>query len=219
MSTISILIDESGDLGTNFQNNATKPYFIIGALVCRNQKSYKHISKSVERTIKNKLSRNKSSKNDSEIKGWKTSLAIKKYFYNLCNKIDDWELYFYALDKTKFTEYLDNPNNKIRIYNLLAKELIEEISFNKNESSINVYLDKHKSTEEEKKFNQCIEAFLSTSLSLNTNLNYYHIDSRANKGIQAIDLFCTGIYEKLNNNKPEWYKVFQDQIKFEGIKR
>lgn len=61
MNGMSIFIDESGDLGFNFDKKGTKPFFVIGALVCNNVNAYKGIQRAVERTLKNKL-RKKSKK-------------------------------------------------------------------------------------------------------------------------------------------------------------
>ena len=52
-------------------------------------------------------------------------------------------------------------------------------------------------------------------LPLNIPLNIYHERSHENAGLQAVDLFCWGIFRKYENNDMEWYKVYGDKVGFE----
>ena len=54
---LSIYLDESGDLGFNFENNGTPRYFIITVLVCGDKFSMSQFKSAVRRTLKNKLKR------------------------------------------------------------------------------------------------------------------------------------------------------------------
>jgi hypothetical protein len=54
-----IYLDESGDLGFEFQNKNPSSHFIITLLVCENQESAKIIKKAVEKTLKNKINAKK----------------------------------------------------------------------------------------------------------------------------------------------------------------
>lgn len=225
MSTLSIFIDESGDLGCNFENQNTTRYFIIGALVCKNIDSYKHIQKSVERTIKNKINYKKNQKKNKtlELKSFDTPLHIKKYFLKQCLKNNDWDLYFCIFDKVDYVKNfgsLKSSTDKKNVYNLIADALVKNINYSTNE--INLYLDKHKSAEDEKNFNEIVEASLKDKIIANCSEGNYkikcrHVDSRLNKGIQAIDYFCGGVYSKNNNKKlnSTWYNLFSEKIIFE----
>ena len=81
MSGTSIFIDETGDLGFDFQKIRTQPFFIIGALVCKDTVASRNIQKAVDRTLKNKLNRKPKNKRIvEELKGGRTDFNIKKYF-------------------------------------------------------------------------------------------------------------------------------------------
>lgn len=157
MNGVSIFIDESGDLGFNFENRRTKQFFVIGALTCNNAEAYKGVQKAIERTLKNKSNRKSKNKGKiGELKGYKTNFNVKKYFYEKCKHTKNWDLYFYVLDKKYINNFLKSKEGKGRLYNLLAKELMDKINFNLHDQLVNLYLDKHKSRKEEKIFNQYI---------------------------------------------------------------
>ena len=56
---------------------------------------------------------------------------------------------------------------------------------------------------------------MDTILPLNVPFNISHIRSHESYGIQAVDLFCWGIYRKYVHHDEEWYDVFQDKIVYE----
>lgn len=77
-----IFLDESGDLGFDFNKPMTSRKFVITLLVCDGKGVIDSLRKAVRRTLKNKLNRNKSGNRVAqELKGAKTTLAIKKYFF------------------------------------------------------------------------------------------------------------------------------------------
>jgi hypothetical protein len=56
---------------------------------------------------------------------------------------------------------------------------------------------------------------LEALLPLNIPLNIYHERAHENAGLQAVDLFCWGIYKKCEMEDAEWYDIFREAIKFE----
>lgn len=84
-----IFLDESGDLGFDFSKSKTSRKFVITLLVCDGKEATDSFRKAARRTLKNKLNRKKKgSRVVQELKGAKTSLDIKKYFYrHLIKKI------------------------------------------------------------------------------------------------------------------------------------
>ncbi len=88
-----IYLDESGDLGFDFSKSKTSRKLVITLLVCEGKDATESFRKAVRRTLKNKLNRKKQgSRIVQELKGVKTSLAIKVYFYKHLVK-KDWQLY------------------------------------------------------------------------------------------------------------------------------
>ncbi|MBL4648057.1 MAG: DUF3800 domain-containing protein [Gammaproteobacteria bacterium] len=56
-------------------------------------------------------------------------------------------------------------------------------------------------------------------MPLAANLNIEHERSHETYGIQAVDLFCWGIYRKYECNDLVWYNLFKDRIIAEEIFR
>lgn len=47
-------------------------------------------------------------------------------------------------------------------------------------------------------------------------IDIYHSDSQQSFGLQAVDMFCWGIFQKYERENMEWYTVFaEDKVKFE----
>ncbi|MGQ3685948.1 MAG: DUF3800 domain-containing protein [Candidatus Loosdrechtia sp.] len=76
-----IFLDESGDLGFDFKKRKTTKKFVITLLVCVSDETRHEFTKSIRRTLKNKLNRKKNnSRHVTELKGTGTTIDIKKYF-------------------------------------------------------------------------------------------------------------------------------------------
>jgi len=82
-----LYLDESGNLGHQFQSSGVSRHFVITILEVPDEAAKKAIEKAVERTMKNKV-RGKSRLQRNlitELKGAKTSFAIKNYFCSICS--------------------------------------------------------------------------------------------------------------------------------------
>jgi hypothetical protein len=58
---------------------------------------------------------------------------------------------------------------------------------------------------------------LKAHLSSRICLDIKHDSSQENRALQAVDLFCWGIYRKYERKDEEWYAIFKQTIMFEGI--
>ena len=76
-----IYLDESGDMGFNFDQRSPSKHFVITLLVCFDQNAENHIKRTVRKTLKNKLHTTKK-KHTSELKGSNLAQGIKKYFFS-----------------------------------------------------------------------------------------------------------------------------------------
>jgi hypothetical protein len=85
-----IFLDESGDLGFDFNNENTTKKFVITLLVCDNRAVVNQFSRAVLRAKKNKLRR--SSWRFEELKGVSTSLEVKHYFFRY-RPYSGWRIY------------------------------------------------------------------------------------------------------------------------------
>ena len=212
-----IYLDESGDLGFDFSKRKTTKKFVITLLVCNSEAARKDFRKAVKRTLKNKLNRKKNkSRRVMELKGTNTTLEIKKYFLRNV-KNDDWNIYSLILNKARVEQHLQTKTGKKKLYNFLSRFLVEKLNLSAAKRNVELIVDRCKNKEEVKDFNQYLGNQLEALLPLNTDLNILHLTSQESTGLQAVDLFCWGIFRKYECNDTEWYNIYRDQkkIKFE----
>lgn len=208
-----IYLDESGDLGFDFGKKATATYFIITLLVVKDQKDLRKINKAVERTLKNKINVSKrGKKQENELKGSKTSIAIKKYFFR---QLEEAHLEIYTIALNKKRVYGDLKKKKERLYNYISRLVIEKIPFSGVRTKVIITLDKRKDKGEVGEFNSYLFTQLQGLLPPRIPLEIYHRASFESKGIQATDMFSRGIFRKYQRKDQAWYTLFREKIQFE----
>ena len=96
-----IFLDESGDLGLDFNHKKSSRYFIITILAADD---FSNLKIAVKRTLKNKI---KHKKNNSltELKGSSTTLGIKEYFYKQLKNKKGWFLQTIIMDKKSLIKH------------------------------------------------------------------------------------------------------------------
>lgn len=208
-----IFLDESGDLGFDFSKPKTSRKFVITLLVCESTKAMEGFRRGVRRTLKNKLNAKK--KQAQELKGTNTSQPVKEYFFRHLS-VGGWQLYSVILNKQRVYEYLQTKQGKKKLYNFLARFLLEKIDLSQAGTTVNLILDKCKNKEEIKDFNSYVENHLQGLLPLSVPLFITHEFSHNNPGLQAVDLFCWGFYRKHEACDEEWYRVYRSAIAYEG---
>jgi hypothetical protein len=163
-----IYLDESGDLGFDFSKRKTSKKFVITLLVCDGKGAADMFRKAVRRTLKNKLQRkhNRHSKSISELKGAKTSLETKKYFYRNLS-LGSWRIYTVTLNKQRVNEDLRRPGAKKKLYNFLARFILERIDLRHASPAVTLVTDRCKDREEIRDFNQYVANQLEALLPLN----------------------------------------------------
>lgn len=209
-----IYLDESGDLGFDFNKPKTSRKFVITLLVCQNRDAIDCFRKAVSRTLKNKLNHKKGDRKVQELKGTGTTIEVKQYFYRHLLR-DGWQLYSVVLNKTRVNDDLRKPHTKKKLYNFLARFILEKIDLNNAAPAVTLVTDRCKNREEIQDFNSYVANQLEAMLPLNVPLNIYHERSHDNQGLQAVDLFCWGIFRKYEMGDAEWYDVYRDAIVFE----
>ena len=107
------------------------------------------------------------------------------------------------LNKTRVHEYLQKKSGRKKLYNYLAN------------SAVTMVVDKSKNKAEIEDFNQYLVNKLEGKLPLNVPLNISHEDSKVSSGLQAVDLFCWGVYRKYEHGDIQWYQQFESKIVFE----
>lgn len=212
-----IYLDESGDLGFDFDKKNPSKVFVITLLVCHSQAARKTLEVAVKRTLKGKLNTNlDKSKLVHELKGTKTTLQIKTYFYQQLRE-KDWGIYAVALNKQRVNIKLRTPFGREKLYNFLSGLLLEKLSLSAITSNVELVVDKRKTKEDIRDFNQYLGERLKSALPGNTAFHIAHLDSQATPGLQAVDLFCWGIFRKYESKDMAWYSVFRKKIRYETL--
>jgi hypothetical protein len=220
---LAIYLDESGDLGFNFENKGTPRYFIITLLVCNNKIAITQFKSAVKRTLKNKL---KTKKSDCrELKGSDTTLIAKKYFYQHVAQSKDWYLYGIVLDKHKLKSKIESLPKEHRIYNYLSKEVLKQVDLTRIKSSLLLVVDKRKGKRGINEFNKYLSYHLEAMLPLNVTYDISHEQSHENSILQAVDMFCWGIRRYYEHKDSTWISVYEKKLRlvevddFLGIKK
>lgn len=208
-----IFLDESGDLGFDFSKAKTSRKFVITLLVCENAEAIEGFRRGVRRTLKNKLNNRKNQ--SQELKGTNTTQVIKEYFYRHLSP-NGWQIYSVILNKSRVYDNLRSKLGKKKLYNFLARFLLEKVDLSKAGTTVNLIMDRCKNKEEIKDFNSYVENQLQGLLPLDIPLFITHEMSHNNSGLQAVDLFCWGIFRKHEGEDEEWYRVYRSAIAYEG---
>lgn len=210
-----IYLDESGDLGFDFEHKHPSRRFVITLLVCESSGITRGFRAAVRRTLKNKLNKGKKgSRLINELKGTGTTLAVKKYFYRQAPKTG-WRVYTVAVNKERVYESLQTKHGKKKFYNFIARFLLEKVDLTEPGNAVTLVVDKCKNKDEIRDFNQYLANQLEALLPLNIPANIYHENSSANAGLQAVDLFCWGVFRKYEHGDIAWYREYGSRIRYE----
>lgn len=208
-----LYLDESGDLGFDFVNKKPSKFFTITILAIEGISNNRRLINAVKKTIRRKLN-SKSRKVQRELKGSSTTGEIKEYFYRQAHPLP-FALFSLSLNKKKVYEQL--TKEKSRVYNYVARLVLEKIRLENAKVRIELIVDKSKGKHEIKEFNQYIFQQLEARISPKVPLDIHHWDSGQNKGIQAVDMFCWGFFQKYERQNKKWCNIFAPKIKFDEI--
>ena len=212
-----IFLDESGDLGFDFSKPGTSRYFVITLLVCHDKPTQDQFRHAVKRTLRNKLNRKKKgSRIIHELKGTSTTLAVKKYFYRHLPE-DGWGIYSVTLNKDRVEGHLRTKDGKKKLYNFLARFIIEKVQYSDEIQRVSLVVDRCKNSEEIKDFNQYVANQLEALLPLNTRLDIDHLTSHESAGLQAVDLFCWGFARRDNMGDGSWWEIYRDKVRYATV--
>jgi len=211
-----LYLDESGDLGFDFVNKKPSKYFTIAILVVNGQSENRRLIKGVEKTLARKLNpRGKRERIVHELKGTGTGIDIKKYFYQ---QIQDIDFCIYALTLNKRRVYESLADDKERVYNFIARQVVDKIPLGQNnETRIEFILDRCKTKPEIEGFNRYIRNQLQSCIDPKIPLDIFHHASHENRVLQVCDMFCWGIFQKHERGREDWYAVFNGKIRYDGI--
>lgn len=210
-----LYLDESGDLGFDFVNKKPSKFFAITILAVSSQDANRQLIKSAQITLRRKLNNPKNKKRIvQELKGTGTTLEVKKYFFE---KVKNAKFGIYSISLNKKMVFERLTKNKSRVYNYIARQVLDQIPFEKNNGDrVELIIDKSMAKPEIEEFNSYIRRQLEGRLSPSVPLDIYHWFSHKNCGLQVADLFCWGIFQKYERQNTKWYDVFaKDKVRFD----
>lgn len=203
-----LYLDESGDLGFDFVNKKPSKFFTVTILAIKGENNRK-LTKAVKITLRRKF---KSKKQAEELKGSKCPLAIKKYFYR---QTEDIKFALYGITLNKIRVYERLRKDKERVYNYMARLVLDQIPFNNADLRVEIIIDKSKTKKNIFEFNQYILRQIKSRFDPKVPLDIYHYDSKQNLGLQAVDIFCWGIFRKYEAGDFKWYNIFKGKVVYD----
>ena len=78
-----------------------------------------------------------------------------------------------------------------------------------------IIIDKSKTKKNIFEFNQYILRQIKSKFDPKVPLDIYHYDSKQNLGLQAVDIFCWGIFRKYERGDKEWFNIFKDKVVYD----
>lgn len=215
MSMWWLYLDESGDLGFDFVNKKPSKFFTICILATSQRDTNQVFDRAVRRTLRHKLNpRAKRKRLVQELKGTATTLAIKSYAWR---QVSGAQFGIYALTLNKRRVFSQLAAEKDRVYNFVARQVVDRIPFEKASGNVQLIVDRSKGSREIVDFNQYITRALQGRIDPGVGLDFTHVDSRARSGLQLADLFAWGIFRKHERRDSEWYNLFRDKIRCDEL--
>ena len=179
-------------------------------LALRGQDNNKKLIKAGKITLRRKFNIKKVKA--EELKGSKCPQKIKEYYYRQVKDIK-FAVYSITLNKVKLYERL--RKDKERVYNYIARLVLDQVPFDKANLRVKIIIDKSKTKKNIFEFNQYILRQIKSKFDPKVPLDIYHYDSKQNFGLQAVDMFCWGIFRKYEENDLEWYNIFKEKIVYD----
>ena len=122
---------------------------------------------------------------------------------------------FLVLNKQRIWPELRTKKAKPRLYNYLARQLIDKLPLRTTITNVRLAVDRSKNIREIRNFNQYVRNQIEALLPLNTGFSIEHLTSEESAGLQAVDLFCWGIFRKYEFSDYEWYRIYSSKIRYE----
>ncbi len=104
-----------------------------------------------------------------------------------------------------------------RLYNDIARLIIAQLPLHAATDRVVLMLDRRKSQADQRDLNRYLSLHLQGLVPLYIPLEIFPVASDESKGIQAVDLFCWGIYRKYEVSDLTWYHYFSPKIRVETL--
>jgi len=104
-----------------------------------------------------------------------------------------------------------------QLYNDIARHILEQLPLDAATDRVMLMLDRRKSQTDQRELHQYLSLRLREHLPRNIPLEIFPVASDENRGIQAVDLFCWGIYRKYEVGDLTWYHAFSPKLRVETL--
>jgi len=205
-----LYLDESGDLGFDFVNKSPSKFFTICILATSQRETNTVFKRAVRRTLRNKINPPRKRKRlVQELKGTATTPEMKQYVWR---QVASAQYGIYALTLNKRRVYPQLAAEKDRVYNFIARQVVDRIPFEKASGNVQLIVDRSKGSKEIADFNQYITRALQGRIDPGVGLDFTHGDSQAWPGLQLADLFAWGIFRKYERRDNDWFDLFREKV-------
>ncbi len=200
-----IFIDESGDLGFDF-NKGGKPsdFFLVGAIKISD-------GKYLNRVIKRHRKRLKKRKEEKrEVKFSNTSLENRKRILDDIKKLDI-EIFLVYVNKRNAYNYIkDDP---VRMYSFLLKILAEKCFAQPIIEDVKIVFDRSFSRVQQ----EALELYLKTQneslVKTRHNITMLHLQSQESIGLLCVDFVCGAAMHKISGRSDIYFDIIKDRVK------
>lgn len=201
-----IFLDESGDLGFNFEKTGTSKVFIIACLFTANKRSIEKLVRAVHRGLRKKYRRV-----SSELHAYKEEpITRQRLLAGLATR--DCEVMVIYLNKTRV--YTRLQDEKAVLYNYVANILLDRI-IRRGLVQKNEQIHLIASRRETNKFlNQNFQAYLHRQVTANHELDIVvEIKTPAEERVlQAVDFVSWSVFRKYQSNDDSYYNLVRNKI-------
>ncbi len=205
-----LYLDESGDLGFDFVNKKPSRFFTNCILATSHPETNVIFKRAIKRTLRNKLNQHGHPKRFKyELKGSACTQEIKEYTWR---QVEEATFGIYALTLNKRKVYASLAADKERVYNYVARMVIDRIPFQQAKGNVLLTVDRSKNASQIREFNQYIERQLQGRIDPSVSLDFRHDDSTKSPGLQLSDLFAWGIFRKYEHRDEQWFARFQQKV-------
>ena len=120
-----------------------------------------------------------------------------------------------VVNKERVHEHLRTKPGKQKLYNYISRFLLDKVDLAEVRNAVTLVVDRSKNKDEVADFNRYMKNQLDALLPLDIPVNFYHERSHENPGLQAVDLFCWGVFRKYEHGDYAWYREYGSRIGFE----
>ncbi|QQS38820.1 DUF3800 domain-containing protein [Candidatus Woesebacteria bacterium] len=202
-----VFIDESGDLGFNFQKKGTSSYFVITLLFSSTKRSVEKVVKKTFRSLPAKVQQKHTGCLHAVNEKPKTRIKL----LSLLNKQDISIVTIYLNKKKVYTRLQDE---KHVLYNYVTNILLDRV-YSKKLIPTKGQIQLIASQRETNKFlNANFKQYLENQAKNNHKLNIT-IEirpSHSEKGLQAVDFACWAIYRKIERGDSSYINIINSRI-------